>query len=70
MLVDYIRECGKSEVLFVLYQFCTDYHSGMRSRGYRLLSRISLRGIKIVDSTELRESPIYSYLVKHYADQV
>lgn len=70
MLSNFIHEYGRYEVLFVVYQFCSDYHSGMRSRGYRILSRISRIGVRIVDSQELRESPIYSYLVDAYADQV
>lgn len=70
MLADYIREYGRNEVLFVVYQFCADYHSGMGSRGYRILSMISRNGIKIVDSSDLRDSLIYSYLVDHYADRV
>lgn len=33
-----------------LYVFCMDYHSGQTSRLYRILSRISSRGINLSDS--------------------
>lgn len=38
------------DFIFALYVFCCDYHSGQWSRGYRILSRIAKRGIRISDS--------------------
>lgn len=35
---------------FALYVFCMDYHGGQNSRLYRILSRITSRGIQIRDS--------------------
>lgn len=64
------KEHGRTELLFVLYQFCSDYHSGQWSRGYRILSRISKLGIRIVAPTELQQSEIYAYLETNYADKV
>jgi hypothetical protein len=58
------------ELLFCLYQLCCDYHSGQGSRGYRIMSRISRRGIKIVDSNELRDSECYLYLESRYRDRL
>ncbi len=34
---------------FALYVFCMDYHSGQWSRLYRIMSRISSRGIRVTD---------------------
>ena len=55
------------EFLFCLYQLCCDYHSGQWSRGYRIMSRISRLGIRIVDSDEIRESECYKYLEAKYS---
>ena len=38
------------DFIFALYVFCSNYHSGQWSRGYRILSRISSRGISLRDS--------------------
>lgn len=38
------------DFIFALYVFCMNYHSGQWSRGYRILSRISKRGISLRDS--------------------
>lgn len=37
------------DFMFALYVFCSDYHSGQWSRGYRILSRIVQRGIQLND---------------------
>jgi hypothetical protein len=37
---------------FGLYVFCCDFHSGQNSRLYRILSRISARGIRVTDRAE------------------
>lgn len=39
-----------SDYIFALYVFCMDYHSGQWSRLYRIMSRISARGIQLRDS--------------------
>lgn len=57
----------RAELLFALYQLCCDYHSGQWSRGYRIMSRISRLGIRIVDVTEIRESECYQYLEDRYS---
>lgn len=38
------------DFIFALYVFCANYHSGQWSRGYRIMSRISQRGIRLSDS--------------------
>jgi hypothetical protein len=40
------------DLTFALYVFCSDYHSGQSSRLYRILSRITSRGIRISDHAE------------------
>ena len=37
---------------FALYVFCSDYHGGQSSRLYRLLSRLTSRGLRITDRAE------------------
>jgi hypothetical protein len=37
---------------FALYVFCSDYHGGQSSRLYRILSRVTSRGIRISDHAE------------------
>ena len=40
------------DLTFALYVFCSDYHGGQSSRLYRILSRITSRGIRISDHAE------------------
>lgn len=58
----------RTELIFALYQLCCDYHSGQWSRGYRIMSRISRLGIKVVDSEEIREGECYQYLESKYSN--
>lgn len=58
------------ELLFALYQLCCDYHSGQWSKGYRIMSRISRLGVRIVDAQEIRDSECYQYLERKYADRL
>jgi hypothetical protein len=65
-----MRKLSK-EYYFDLAQFCMDYHSGQCSRGYRILSRLSVGGnwsSKLSD--ELRETEAYQWLVTNYAKTV
>lgn len=41
-----------TDFTFALYVFCMDYHSGQWSRLYRIMSRISSRGIQLSDGDE------------------
>ena len=59
-----------------LWLFCSRYHSGQWSRGYRILSRLSIVGYNpgiglqngVFETAEQRE--IFLHLVQHYADKV
>ena len=54
-----------------LAQFCMDYHSGQWSRGYRILSRLDVRGNWSSQlSEQLRDTGIYRYLVERYAGTI
>jgi hypothetical protein len=55
---------------FVLTVFCMDYHGGQWSRGYRLLSRLAPRNFSSALCAELRETELYGYLVKKYANKI
>ena len=58
-----------------LYTFCTDYHSGQWSRGYRLLCRLGKR-LKLspmwmgYESLEEDEKEIYDELERKYANSI
>ena len=60
----------KREDYWALAVFLMDYHSGQWSRGYRLLCRLDPRNFSSALCAEMREEPIYSYLVANYADKV
>lgn len=61
------------EYYFELAIFCMYYHSGQRSRGYRLLSKLLGDNANITTSNaehEAKESEAYLWLVDNYADKV
>ena len=64
-----MRKIAKSNY-FELAVFLMHYHSGQWSRGYRLLSRLSLSNLSSAAEHECTESECYQYLVAHYADKV
>ena len=59
-----------------LWLFCSEYHSGQWSRGYRILSRLATAGYQpgmslqdgCFESEEQHD--IYDHLVANYADKV
>ena len=56
---------------FSLAVFLMDYHSGQWSRGYRLLCKLGMLGRwSSAFCEELRQEPIYDYLVEHYQGKV
>jgi hypothetical protein len=55
---------------FELAVFCMDFHSGMNSRGYRLLSKLKPTNFSSALCAELRESEMYQYLVDTYGEKV
>jgi hypothetical protein len=50
--------------------FCMDHHSGQRSRGYRILSRLNIRNFSESLCAELRESEAYAWLVTNYQNTI
>lgn len=72
----------KQSLIFALFVFCQDYHSGQWSRGYRILSRIVSRydpqlrdsaydGIRNGTNDEwYTEHLIYNDLVNKYGTKV
>jgi hypothetical protein len=50
--------------------FCMNYHSGQRSRGYRILSKLQPRHISAAVAGECEDTEIYAYLVQTYAEKV
>ena len=60
----------RKEDYWSLAVFLMDYHSGQWSRGYRLLCRLDPQNFSSSLCEELREEPIYQYLVDHYAKSV
>ena len=60
----------RKENYWELAVFLMDYHSGQRSRGYRLLCRLSPNNFSSSFCEEMRESPVYEYLVSKYAETV
>lgn len=61
----------RENLIEALYYFCSDYHSGQWSRGYRILCRVS-RIFKPPLSNSMSEEaePIYHLLVERYGDKV
>ena len=55
---------------FELAVFLMDYHSGRRSRGYRLLCKLDPVNFSVAFCEEMRATEIYNYLVQHYEDKV
>jgi hypothetical protein len=60
------------ELLSTIYVLCMNWHSGQWSRGYRILSRLSERGMRLSDGyiQEIIESPLYDVLVLNYGDKL
>lgn len=67
--------------LSIIYIFCSDYYSGMNSRGYRIMCRISkkLNGIlgkdwywEFIEGNEdkLRMSKLYKHLTEKFSNSV
>ena len=63
-----------NNTLTTIYVFCSDYHSGQWSRGYRLLCRIhNYLGISHLSDgyiDELRDTDTYRELVSKYEGKV
>jgi hypothetical protein len=55
---------------WTLAVFLMDYHSGQWSRGYRLLCRLGPANFTSGLCDELRQEPLYEYLVEHYQHKV
>jgi len=55
---------------FELAVFLMDYHSGQWSRGYRLMCKLNPSGFSSDFCAEMREQPMYEYLVSQYANKV
>jgi len=59
-----------------LWLFCVSYHSGQSSRGYRILSRLSLAGynpgvgIQNGEFESEEQEQIYNELVRKYANAI
>lgn len=60
----------KTEDYFILAVFLMDYHSGQRSRGYRLLCKLDPRNFTSTLILECQESQLYEYLVTNYGHKV
>lgn len=59
----------RKENYWELAVFLMDYHSGQWSRGYRLLCRLDAN-LSSNLCEELRQEPVYAYLVDHYSETV
>jgi hypothetical protein len=57
-------------VRWELAVFLMDYHSGQRSRGYRLLCKLSPCNFSASFCAEMRDTETYSELVARFADKV
>ena len=64
-----MRKIKRSDY-FELAVFLMDYHSGQWSRGYRLLSRLNPGNFSSEFCEECRQTEVYEYLVKNYAEAV
>ena len=68
-------EC-KFDLYGALWLFCSQYHGGMRSRGYRILSRLSSAGyrpglgLQRGEFESEEQEAIYNDLVATYPDAV
>ena len=67
----------KVDTLLGIYQFCSDYHGGQWSRGYRLLcttdkalKRKKIGGDYLSKAYRAYGLETYEYLEKHYIDKV
>ena len=60
----------KKENYWELAVFLMDYHSGQWSRGYRLLCKLDIKNFSSSFCKECRNTEIYQYLVKNYANKV
>lgn len=59
------------EKLATVYVFCADYHEGQSSRLYRILSKISSKGLDLKgDWNEWRSSDYYHHLVNKYSGEI
>jgi len=77
MYSDKFREYERFDLYIALWHFCALYHSGQRSRGYRILSRLYTSGLRMGPHTHegvFTDEPvaemIFDYLVQEYGDSV
>lgn len=61
---------GRRAIQFELVVFLMDYHSGQRSRGYRLLCRLRPENFSASFCAEMRDTEVYSSLESRYANKV
>jgi hypothetical protein len=68
--------CDRFDTYGALYLFCSRYHSGQWSRGYRILSRLAIAGYRPGLSIQANrfetdgQRCIYRHLVKNYKGRV
>jgi hypothetical protein len=61
---------GRRAIGFELAVFLMDYHSGQFSRGYRLLCKLCPSNFSTSLCAEMRETEVYSELVRKYGRKV
>jgi hypothetical protein len=68
--------CSRFDIYRALYLFCSRYHSGQSSRGYRILSRLAIAGYRPGLSIQANrfesdgQRRLYRHLVKNYKGRV
>jgi hypothetical protein len=68
--------CDRFDIYGALYLFCSRYHSGQWSRGYRILSRLAIAGYRpglSIQSNRFESDGqrwLYRHLVKTYKGRV
>jgi hypothetical protein len=68
--------CDRFDTYGALYLFCSRYHSGQWSRGYRILSRLAIAGYRpglSIQSNRFESDGqrwLYRHLVKNYKGRV
>ena len=77
MYSDKFGEYERFDLYIALWHFCTLYHSGIGSRGYRILGRLYTAGLRIgpmARTGDFTGDPvpgmIFNYLVREYADSI
>lgn len=71
-----VTRMDRFDLYAAFYIFCTDYHSGQASRGYRILSRLTKAGYNPGLSVQRgffeneEQYNIYNQLVNRYAKYV